>query len=91
MNKEAIYDEQISPLMGKIIAICQQHKISMFATFDTPNDEDDGLCCTTCLANESGKPSERIQKFNRLVNYPRNPLMITTHNADGSKVMTAVL
>lgn len=90
MNKEQIYDAEISPLMAQIIAICQKNKISMFATYDIPNDEDADLCCTTCLADESGKPSERIQKLNRLTRPPA-PLMLTTQHADGSKTMTAIL
>lgn len=91
MNKEQIYDAEISPLMAQIIAICQKHHISMYATYDVPNDEDATVTCTTCLSDESGKPSERIRQFNRLS--PRNitSMMITTENADGSKVITAVL
>lgn len=92
MNKEKIYDEKISPLMGQIIAICQEHKISMFATYDIPNEEGDGLCCTTCTADESGKPSERIRQFNRLTpDGSPPPMMLTTQHADGSKTLTAVI
>lgn len=90
-NKEQIYDAEIYPLMGKIIEICQANKISMFATFDIPNDEDATLTCTTCTADESGKPSERIRQFNRLAPQNRSPLMLTTEHADGSKTMTAIL
>jgi len=32
-NKEKIYDEQISPLMAKIIEICKAENIPMFAEF----------------------------------------------------------
>jgi hypothetical protein len=91
MNKEQIYDAEISPLMAQVIAICQKNKISMFATFDVPNDEDETVTCTTCTADESGKPSERIQQFNRLSPRRVAPLMITTQHADDSKTMTAVL
>jgi hypothetical protein len=90
-NKEQTYDAEISPLMAQIIAICQKNKISMYATFDTPNDEDGSVTCTTCLADESGKPSPRIQAFNRLSPHVARTMMITTEHADGSKVMTAVL
>ena len=33
MNKEEIYDEQISPLMQKIISVCREHGIAMIASF----------------------------------------------------------
>lgn len=32
-NKEKIYDEQIAPLMAKIIEICSAEQIPMFAEF----------------------------------------------------------
>lgn len=32
-DKEAIYDEQISPLMRQLLEICQREKIPMFASF----------------------------------------------------------
>lgn len=30
---EKVYDEQINPLMDKIIAICKEHKLSFVASF----------------------------------------------------------
>lgn len=43
IDNESVYDEQIAPLMAKIIAICKQYKIPMLATFNfAPN----GLCTT---------------------------------------------
>lgn len=30
---EAVYDEQIEPLMAQILAICKQHRMPMFASF----------------------------------------------------------
>ncbi len=32
-NNEAVYDELISPRMAEIIAVCKEHDIPMFATF----------------------------------------------------------
>jgi len=48
-EKEAVYDEQISPLMAQIIALCKEHKINMAATFSLGFDPEDGetLFCTT--------------------------------------------
>lgn len=49
-TEEAIYDEQIAPLMTQIIAICNEHRIPMVAQFVYGNTEEGGaLLCTTSL------------------------------------------
>ena len=52
MNKEQIYDEQISPLMAQVIEICKAHKIGVLASFAIPIPEDFGLRCTTALLED---------------------------------------
>lgn len=42
---EPIYDEKIAPLMTEIIAICMEHKLPMFATFQIGEKD----FCTTSL------------------------------------------
>lgn len=37
-DKEKIYDEEIFPLMEKIIGICKKHKIPFFASFQYAGD-----------------------------------------------------
>ncbi len=94
MNKEEIYDDQISPLMTQIIAICREHGIAMLASYSIPNGEDDGLCCTTHLADENGEIYERFAKANGIIRQghgARSPLMLTTEHADGSKTLTAIV
>lgn len=54
INKEQIYDEEIQPLMEKILKICQNNKISVLASFHTPNLEDPDLMCTSALLGEDG-------------------------------------
>lgn len=50
---EAIYDEQISPLMTQIIAICKEHDLPMLATFVcAQREDDDPLHCTTYIPRE---------------------------------------
>jgi hypothetical protein len=90
-NKEQIYDAEIYPLMAQIIAICHKNKISMFATYDIPNDEDASLVCTTCLADESGKPSERIREYNRIAVRTSHAVMLTTTAENGGKTITSFL
>ena len=53
MSKENAYDEHIAPLMTQIAALCQEHKISVFATFILDNDPMSGpLLCTTALTED---------------------------------------
>jgi hypothetical protein len=40
-NKEKLYDEQISPLIKKVLSICKEHKIPMFCEFQF---SDEGFC-----------------------------------------------
>jgi len=60
-TKKEIYDEQIRPLMTKIIAICSEHKIGNLCTFSLgDDDEGEGLMCTTAMATEEFEPPERL-------------------------------
>lgn len=93
MNKEQVYDEQISPLMVQIIAVCKEHGIAMVADFKIPNDEDPNLHCSTLLPDETGEnePTHR-DAFNHIRRNGRAaPMMITTEHGDGSKTVTAVI
>lgn len=52
-NLESVYDEKISPLMKRIIAICEEHNMPMVASFAYENSEENGCCgCTTTLTFE---------------------------------------
>lgn len=50
-NKEAVYDEQIAPLMTQILAITAEHGIQMLASFalmdKDPNYNDEPMVCTS--------------------------------------------
>ncbi|MNL25568.1 hypothetical protein D3C87_1470530 [compost metagenome] len=59
LNKEQVYDQQISPLLDQIIAICQQRGIAMVASFALPIPDNTGLRCSTVLPDETGRnPSD---------------------------------
>ena len=101
MNKEEIYDEQISPLMQKIIAITREHGIAMVASFDLahdgegPNGEDcSKLTCTTHLPDGDNKPNERfvqaVQFIQRGLAHS-STLHMTMQHGDGSKTLTAII
>lgn len=92
-TKEQIHDSLIFPLMAQIIAICKEHHISMIASYDIPTPEEETLCCTTHLPDETGELSPRIQKMRRAAQISRAPSMsmITVTESDGAKTMTAVV
>ena len=89
MNKEEIYDSQISPLMTKIIQICKDHKIAMIMSFALPTDEEPGLSCSTALLNDEYEPTQtQIEAYNCIIRHTQSavPLMIATRNQDGDVV-----
>lgn len=100
MNKEQVYDDQISPLMQQIIDICKDQGIAMMASFDIahdgegPNGEDcSTLMCSSLLPDGDDKPNPLLtQAFNFIRRTGRPaPMMFTTEHSDGSKTMTAMI
>lgn len=81
MKKEQVYDEQISPLMDKIISICEENKIDMVATFCLEKIDDDELLCTTLINRNNSRVITGCKKviFDRHVTIPPViPMTITT-------------
>lgn len=101
MNKEEIYDSQISPLMLQIIEICKAQGIAMIASFNIAHDGEgpDGedcssLTCTSHLPDGDQVFDERYSKCAVTIRRgaPQSLAMhITTQNTDGSKTLTAVI
>ncbi|MCK5245024.1 MAG: hypothetical protein KAJ90_07115 [Desulfobacterales bacterium] len=60
MNKEEVYDNEISPLMNKIISICKEHKISTLCSFELPIEKDPDLVCTTALIGKEYESSDNL-------------------------------
>lgn len=48
-NLERVYDEQIAPLMEKIIEVCKKEGLPMFATFYYQDDSDGRNAATTIV------------------------------------------
>lgn len=62
-DKERIYDDKISPLMGEIISLCKENDINMVASFQlrSENETDNGehfLCNTLLPLNEDHYPEQ---------------------------------
>ncbi len=63
VNKEAIYDEHINPLIAQVIKLCKQYEINMAATFflGFPPDHEDEcpMQCSTVLSFKGTDEFER--------------------------------
>jgi hypothetical protein len=89
---ELVYDEQISPLMTQIIAICKEHRMPMLASFQYQRDEDNGEAfCTTSLPFEERGTAETLTRAMSAM-APKRPRMstVTVIKADGSKEVTMI-
>lgn len=87
-TKEAIYDEQIAPLMTQIIAICKEHELPMVAQFQYANTEEDGPAyCSTALT--FAEASEHIRNIAARLRPAAPVCLAETHitNPDGSKLI----
>lgn len=101
MNKEQVYDDQISPLIKQIVDIARQNGIAMVASFSIPHDgegtngEDcSNLTCTTHLPDGDGVFDPRYNKCAGVIQRGVNQMLgmsITTEHSDGSKTLTAVI
>lgn len=101
MNKEEIYDAQISPLMLQIIEICKSKGIAMIASFDIghdgegPNGEDcTGLLCSSLTPDGDGNPNPAFQQAFGLIKrgrYASPGLHVTTQHADGTRTLAAII
>jgi hypothetical protein len=91
MNKEQIYDDQIAPLVTKILEVCQQNGIAMIASFDIAHEGDPGLRCTSQLPDGNGNFTfSRVAGL--LMSSTPSPLMLTTRDGDGKvTAMTAII
>lgn len=78
-TKEEIYDEQISPLMTQITAICKEHKVAHLCAFSLDLEEE--LCCITGNISEDYEPPERMKNAYRAM-YPEQqaPMMMTVRD-----------
>lgn len=65
--KEAVYDEQIAPLMDQIIALCKEHKINMVADFSLGYDPkaDETLFCTTAMPSVDPDDERGVEQMMR--------------------------
>lgn len=61
MSKEEIYDAEISPLIEKILDICQANGIAFLASFALPA-EDKALMCTIALLGDEYQPPDELRQ-----------------------------
>jgi len=92
---EAVYDDEIAPLMTQIIAICKAHKLPMFTTFVYRAEGQDSadLCTTNLPFDERPMPSNFLAlEPTARRGHDRGPAMkLTTRDAGGKIVRQEVI
>jgi hypothetical protein len=91
---EAVYDKEIAPLMTKIIGICKEHKLPVFATFlyaNNPQEDDAGFCTTQLLFEERPIPDGMLKLDAVHRGYPVSALRMRVTKGDGSVEDTVIL
>jgi hypothetical protein len=60
-NLEQIYDEQVAPLIAQIVALCEEHRLPMMASFIYEHSEETGTgACTTLINDIPGRKFQRL-------------------------------
>jgi hypothetical protein len=78
INKEAIFDAKIEPLMAEVLRICHEHQIAMLATFAIPTPDNPHQAAHSVTPDETGKHPEYIQVL-------KNVLFLAEGMADAAK------
>ena len=82
-NLEKVYDEEIFPLMAKIIEVCKRAQMPMLASFcyakGQQADDPDGVdYCTTAIRRDGWTTPELEESLGLLRRTCRNPLIAIT-------------
>jgi hypothetical protein len=92
---EKVYDEQINPLMAKIIDICHEHKMPMVASFQFKSDgkSDHDLCSSALLDRDERPIAPELERIYSILQPKRAPMMmVTAMDKDGNITdMTAIV
>lgn len=88
MNKEQVYDEQISPLIAQILTICKANKIAMLADFHLG----DNLKCTSVLLTDEYDPTQNMLLCLDILKPRGNAVaFVTTRDASGNVINSTAL
>jgi hypothetical protein len=92
MSKEKVYDEQISPLVQKIIDTCKEHNVALLLSARLQDNDDETLYCTTILPGIDDVSDENFVQALNIIRPPSRSMMhMTTTHADGTQTLTAII
>ena len=77
-DKEQIYDEQIAPLMTKIIGICQANDVQMLSSYylkEKMGDEEE-MFCVTCLLPRKKDRNKKLDDASSLILNGQDPFFV---------------
>ncbi len=87
MNREDVYDNQISLHMTEIIRLCKEHDIPMVASFQYNDDRPDGEAqlCTTVILNQQDAACPGLHNAARALRGGDHAVtMLTVRDGDGN-------
>lgn len=87
MNLEKVYDEEIAPLMARVIAIAKKHNMPFVATFQL-TDEEDPLMCTSASTPEGC--NERLEQAVNIIYAPSSASVLTLTTRDEQGIITKI-
>lgn len=91
---EKLYDEEINPLMSKIIKICKENNMPLFFSVcykNDPDNSDDEMFCTTTILPENRKPKALCDCYNRIYGNRSSMMNITIDHGDGTKTLETII
>ncbi|MNF40655.1 hypothetical protein D3C76_1725420 [compost metagenome] len=92
MTKENVYDEQISPLVRQIIAICREHEIAPLLSAQLEDEDERELFCISILPGTDEMSCEKfVQALNIIRPTSQSFMQMTTTHPDGSQTLTAII
>lgn len=80
---ERVYDDEISPLMGQIIAICKRHRMPMLASFIFRRDKAGEVATCDTLLQFDGRTLGALDVALSTIRGRGPALRLTTRDADG--------
>jgi len=85
-DKEEVYDDEISPLILEVIALCKEHRIPAAMMFQLNDDDDEHgpLYCSTCIPCRELDVSDKMSRVIDLVQPDRGGVIAETVETDAA-------
>jgi len=86
-TKESVYDNEISPLMDKLIALCVKHEIPVVAVFQYADEPPNGAAFSSTIVGQDHQ-DELMDRLMEIAK-PQRPIRPIEVEVDGRTGMTS--